>query len=253
MADPTTELASEFLEVNNYLVRKETKFYKNKERKGTASDIDIIATAPQGVKLGNLELKKNVIAEAKNWGVMKTKTLDRIYKRKFRFIDKDKISWPQLRKYISTKSFDKVLFCLATTDDVGTYAKRKYEIKIVTTGFMIKQIAKFFKNSPRNWSYYPEWYNYNIIKGIMYYLFSADRFRDRLLLSDIVWIDAEKEPKYRNRFVEANAKFFQDFIYHQTTGEVFASLIKRFAQSPWRGWFKRQLKADREFWKYLTK
>ena len=42
MADPTTELAKEFLEFNNYLVRKETKFYRNKELKGTASDIDIM-------------------------------------------------------------------------------------------------------------------------------------------------------------------------------------------------------------------
>jgi len=253
MADPTTELASEFLELNNYLVRTETKFYKNKEEKGTASDIDIIATAPQGVKLDNIELNENIIAEAKNWEVVSKKTLDQIYKRKFRYVDKDEISWPQLRKYISTKSFDKVLFCLATTEDVCTYAQRKYGIKIVTTGFMIKQIAIFFKNSPRNWSYYPEWYNYNIIKGIMHYLFSADRFKDKLLLSDLVWINVEEEPKYRNRFVEANAKFFEDFIYHQTDGEVFANLIKRFARSPWQGWFKKQLKADRKFWKYLTK
>lgn len=127
MADPTTELASEFLELNNYLVRKETKFYKNKEQKGTASDIDIIATAPQGVKLDNITFKENIVAEAKNWEVMSKKTLDQIYKRKFKYIDKDEISWPQLRKYISTKSFDKVLFCLATTEDVCTYAQRKWD------------------------------------------------------------------------------------------------------------------------------
>ena len=60
MADPTTELAREFLEFNNYLVRKETKFYRNKGQTGTASDIDIIATSPRGMKKGSLRLGRNI-------------------------------------------------------------------------------------------------------------------------------------------------------------------------------------------------
>lgn len=48
MADPTTELAKELLEFHDYLVRKETKFYKSRKLKGTASDIDIIAISPKG-------------------------------------------------------------------------------------------------------------------------------------------------------------------------------------------------------------
>jgi len=65
MADPTTELAREFLEFNNYLVRKETKFYKNKDLKGTASDIDITTT--RAINARELGLKKDIVAEAKNW------------------------------------------------------------------------------------------------------------------------------------------------------------------------------------------
>lgn len=155
MADPTTELAKEFLELNDYLVRTETKFYKNKELKGTASDIDIIATRPKGMKIGELELKENIIAEVKNWQIMKRKTLDKIYKNKFKHIDNRAVSWKQLRKYISSKIFDKVLFCLATTEDVYDYAIKKYEIKVITTGFIVRQIARFFKERGK-WTYYPE-------------------------------------------------------------------------------------------------
>jgi len=61
MADPTTELAKEFLEFNDYLVRKETKFQKNKKLQGTPSDIDIIATRPNIKKIGELELRENII------------------------------------------------------------------------------------------------------------------------------------------------------------------------------------------------
>ena len=45
MSDPTTELAREFLEFKNYIVKKETKFYKNRKIKGTLGDIDIIAVS----------------------------------------------------------------------------------------------------------------------------------------------------------------------------------------------------------------
>jgi len=252
MADPTTELAKEFLESNRYLVRKETKFYKNKELAGTASDIDIIATSPKGIKIDDLELKKNIIGEVKNWGVRKKKRLDKIYENKFKYVNDLEISWKQLKKYISSKVFDKVLFCLATTEDVYNYAMRKYDIKIVTTGFIIKQIARFFKTSPRNWTYYPEWYNYNIIRSVMYYLFSSHKHKDKLTLQDVVWIDPEKESRYRNQFAKLNSKFLEDFVYYQTSGEIFSNLIDRFAKE-YPEWFKGQLKSDRKFWVYLTK
>jgi len=255
MADPTTELAKEFLEFNNYSVRKETKFYKKSELKGTPSDIDIIATSPKGIKIGELELKENIIAEVKNWKIMKKKTLDRIYKHKFKHIDKPEISRKQLKKYIPSTIFDKVIFCLATTEEVYNYALRKYKIKIITTGSIIRQIARFFKESPRRWTYYPESYNYNIVKSIMYYLFNSHmkrgHWKDKLTLEDLVWIDPEKEPQYRNRFVEGNAKFLEDLIYHQTSGEVFSNLINRFARE-YPKWFKDELKSNKRFWAYLT-
>lgn len=256
MADPTTELAREFLEFNHYLVRKETKFYRNKELRGTPSDIDIVATSPRGVKIGGIELRRNIVAEVKNWQIMRNEALDNIYENKFRHIDDPEISWPQLRKYISSKIFDKVVFCLATTEEVNDYAATKYETKIITTGFIIKQIARFFKDSPRRWTYYPEWYNYNIIKSIMYYLFNSHmkggRWKDKLTLEDLVWIDPEVDPQYRNRFVEGNSKFLQDFVYHQTSGEVFSNLVRRFAKD-YPKWFRDELKSNRKFWNYLTK
>lgn len=252
MADPTTELAKEFLEFNNYSVRKETKFYKNKKLTGTPSDIDIIATSPRGIKIGNIELKENVIAEVKNWEITKKKQLDKVYKDKFKYIDKPEISWKQLRKYISSKRFDKVIFCLATTEGVFNYALEKYGIKIITTGFIIKQIAKFFKESPRRWTYYPEWYNYNIIRSIMYYLFNSYKWKDKLKLEDLVWIDPVKESRYRNRFVEVNSKFLEEFVYHQTSSEVLINLINRLAKE-YPGWFIKQLKSNKKFWNRLTK
>jgi len=256
MADPTTELAREFLEFNHYLVRTETKFYRNKKLKGTPSDIDIIATRSKRTRIDELELKRNIIGEVKNWQIMKEGTVDRIYRNKFRHVDDPKISWQQLRNYIPSRIFDKVLFCLATTEDVYNHALVKYKIKIITTGFIIKQIANFFKESPRRWSYYPEWYNYNIIKSIMYYLFNSHmkrgRWKDKLTLEDLVWINPEEDPQYRNRFVEGNSKFLEDFIYYQTSGEVFSILIRRFAQG-YQKWFKDELKSNKRFWTYLTK
>ena len=87
MADPTTELAKEFLEFNDYLVRKETKFQKNKNLQGTPSDIDIIATRPTRKQLGEFELRENIVGEAKNWTIDAKEILDEVYSDKFRFID----------------------------------------------------------------------------------------------------------------------------------------------------------------------
>lgn len=252
-----TELAREFLELNNYLVRKETKIYRNKELKGTPSDIDIIATRSKGSELDGIELKRNIIAEVKSWEIVKKETLDKIYKKKFKHIDDPEISWQQLRKYVSTSNFDKVIFCLATTEEVYKYAVKKYGIKIITAGFMIKQIAKSFKENPRRWTCHPEWYNYNTIKIIMYYLFNSHmmqgRWKDKLTLEDLVWIDPNDrgDARYRNQFVEGNSEFFEEFVYNQTSGKVFSNLIKRFAEG-YPKWFKDELKSNEEFWVYLS-
>lgn len=252
LADPTTELAKEFLEFHDYLVRKETKFYKSKDMKGTPSDIDIIAISPRETKIGDLMLKENVIAEVKNWQIKKEETLDDIYENKFKFIDDERqASWKQLKKYLPSRRFDKAIFCLATTEDVYDHAWRKYNIKIITTGFMIKRIAQFFKEEERRrWSYFPERYNYNIIRSIMYYLYNCYKWKDKLTLEDLVWIDPEEEPRYRNQFVKLNSKFFEEFIYNQTYNGVLISLINRLAEeNPSR--LKSQLKSNKKFWRYL--
>jgi len=252
MADPTTELAREFLEFNDYLVRKETKFQRKKKLEGTPSDIDIIAISPRGIKVDELELKENIIAEVKNWQVTTKETLDDIYEDKFRFMDvQPEISWKQLKKCIPSKRFDKVIFCLATTEEVYKYALEKYGIKIITTGFIIKHIARFFKESPRKWTYYPEQYNYNIIRSIMYYLYNCYKWKDKLTLEDLVWIDPKEEPRYRNHFVELNSKLLEEFVYYQSSGEVLSNLISRLAKEC-PEWFKKELKSNKKFWDYLT-
>lgn len=212
---------------------------------------DIIAT--RSINTKEPGLKKDVIAEAKNWEVTNRKTLDRIYKNRFKYIDDYGISWQQLEAYISTKRFDRVLFCLATTKDVYDYAWKKYKIKIITTGFMIKHLAKAFKEKTRRWTYYPEWYNYNMIKCIIYYLFDCYMWKDRLTLGDLVWINPKKESYYRNRFVEINSEFFEEFIYRQSPPrEVLSNLIERLAEEH-PTWLKGRLKSNRKFWTYLTK
>lgn len=116
---------------------------------------------------------------------------------------------------------------------------------------MIKNLASFFKESPRNWTYYPERYNYNAIRSLMCYLFDCSKYKDKLTLEDLVWIDPKKDKQYRNRFAEINAKFLEDFVYYQSTGEIFAKLIERFADE-YPDWLKKQLKANPKFWKYLS-
>jgi hypothetical protein len=251
LADPTTELAKEFLEFNDYLVRKETKFQKNKKLQGTPSDIDIIATRPTSKKIGELELSGNIIGEVKNWTIDTEDLLDDVYDDKFRFIDTyPEESWKQLRKWLWSEKFDRIIFCFATTEGVFNKALGKYNIKMITAGFMIKNLAAFFKESKRSRSYFPEQYNYNTVRTIMHYLYSCHRWKDKLTLEDLVWIDPEEEPRYRNSFVEINSQILEDLIYKQSSWEIFENLITRATKEDPSS-LKRQLKANRTFWNYL--
>lgn len=256
MADPTTELTKEFLEINNYLVRKETKFQnkvKDADLFGTCSDIDILAISQLGIQRADFQLSKIIIGEVKNYSITSNKKVDSIYDKKFHFFDsRPKFAWAQLRDLIPKKEHDKVIFCRATSQQVYDYALKKYNIKIVTVGLMIKLIAEFFKHSDRNWTYYPERYHYNVIKNIMNYLYECYKWKDKLTLSDLVWIDPKEEPRWRNRFLETNAKFFEDFVYYQTSGDILEKIIKRTAEE-YPPFLKRTLKKNKKFWEYLNK
>ena len=253
MADPMTELAKEFLEFNDYSVRKETKFQKTKKLEGTPGDIDIIATRPNIKKIGEFELRENIIGEAKNWTIDSNERLDEVYNSKFRFMDRyQEQSWKQLKRWIWSKKYDRVVFCFATTEDVFKYALEKYNIKIITAGFMIKNLAVFFMNSRRKWSYFPEQYNYNAVRTIMIYLYKCHRWKDKLTLEDLVWIDPDAEPRYRNSFIEINSEILENLIYKQSSWEIFDRLLKR-AMEEYSSSLKRRLKSNKQFWKYLTK
>lgn len=249
MADPTTQLAKEFLEFRNYSVRLLTKFYKNKRDKGTPGDIDIIATSPKGTRIGNLHLKPNIVAEVKNYEILRESTLKWIYDEKFAPIDDPQISARQLRNYISGTSFDRILFCLATTEDLARYARENLGIKVITTSLMIKELAQFFRRSKRNWTYYPESYNYNVVKSIMFHLYSSYRFKDPLLLEDLVWINPKSRGDrfYLNRFVEENSSFLEDFIYQNLGGKTLSNLIQR-AMRDDPSWTRSELRKNRRFY-----
>lgn len=80
-------------------------------------------------------------------------------------------------------------------------------------------------------------------------------WKDKLKIEDLVSIDPDKEGERRNRFVELNSKFFEDFIYYQSDRPrpcVFVNLINRIAEVGPK-WLKNQLKSNRGFWKCLTK
>jgi hypothetical protein len=165
LAEPVTELAKEFLELLNYSVRKDTKFYKNAALSGTASDVDIIAIHPTGVKLNGIELGRNIVGEAKNYEIWDKEDIDDIYSEKFRYADDPAIGGVQLKRFFNG-GFDKVLFCLGTRDPLPKYALDTYGIKILTSGLIVREIARSFRESPKRWSYYPEWYNYNMISRL---------------------------------------------------------------------------------------
>lgn len=228
MADPTTELVKEFLEFNNYCVRKETKFQNNKKLQGTASDIDIIATRPTSKRIREIEFGENIIGEVKNYNLDKKDELDSIYKDKFQFLDKcPNESWKQLKKWIWTKKYDRAIFCAATTENIFDYALTKYNIKIISAGFMIKDLATIYKESKGKRTYYPESYNYSLIITIMRYLFKSHLWKDKLTLEDLVWIDPDAEPRYRNNFVKINSKIIENLVYCQSDWDIFGKLIVR--------------------------
>ncbi|MBI4452479.1 hypothetical protein HY637_03555 [Candidatus Woesearchaeota archaeon] len=212
MADPATELAREFLEFNKYIVIKQTKFHKNKKLKGTPGDIDIIAISPKKCKLEGFTLKGIVVAEVKNWNVKTKAHFNDIYSDKFKFINNDKIGWKQLKKYISSKKFDRVLFCGATTNAVYKYAEKK-GVRIITSGFIIKYFCKHYTKY-RKKTYYSEAYNFSLIRTIMNHLNKFGTFKDKLTLKDFVWINHEEDAKYTNQFNERNGKFMADFLFY---------------------------------------
>lgn len=222
MADPTTELAREFLEFNNYIVKKETKFHKNKELEGTPGDIDIIAISPKGVDLGEFKLKKIVVAEVKSWDVTTKEQFNNIYDDKFYFINKENIGWKQLKKYISSKKFDRVLFCGGTTHEVYKHAE-KNGVRIITSGFIIKYFCDYYTEDFKD-TYYPEAYNFDLIRAIINYLNESHGFKDQLTLKDFVWIDTYKNSRYTTKFNKRNSKFMADFLNYDY--EQLRELIK---------------------------
>lgn len=76
MADPVTELAKVFLECEGYVVRKETKFHRNRVAEGTASDIDIVAIGQKGIAVDGVKLKESMVAEVKSWEFMENGRVD---------------------------------------------------------------------------------------------------------------------------------------------------------------------------------
>lgn len=253
MADPMTELAKEFLELNNYLVRKDTKFYKKKNQEGTAGDVDIIATRPNRLVLGDREFGSNIVGEAKQGVYDKESEIDYVYEDKFKCIDNSEICRPQLERYLPEWKFDRVLFCFAARKRACDYAWNEYKLKVVTAGFIIKQFAHHFNaKSEKSWTYYPEWYNYSLIRIIMSDLEPSEKFTDQLMLEDFVSLDPVKNPNLRNRFVDINQNLFREFVMRQNSSEVAGDIID-YVSSEWTSWFVDRLQKNKELWKAIAR
>ncbi len=82
-----------------------------------------------------------------------------------------------MKELMPTRKFDRVIFCFATNQSTYDYALNKYGIKMITTGQMIKSIASAVKTCG-NFTYYPERYNYHVIRSLMQYLYKCSLYKD---------------------------------------------------------------------------
>ena len=206
MGDAITGLAREFLEFNYYFVKEfvvlDEDSYIQKGFEGVAI-VDVIATSLKGADFGEFKLGKEVVAGVKNWNFNDKRQVDQMYEAKLKLVDKFDISWKDLNKWISSKKFDKVLFCSAATTEVCDYALKKYGIRIITTGFIIKQFCKMIKDTKAregkdfifiegvkqvqiHAAYYPDAVNYGRISAIIDYLNSPHKYKDKLAAEDFL-------------------------------------------------------------------
>jgi hypothetical protein len=216
MAEPMTELAKEFLEMNNFIVRKETKFFKEgmyyNETHGTAGDIDIIAVRKDNLKFENEVIKNQIVAEVKSFDLSNMTQLKEVYEDKFKFIENSS-NWNQLTHFFSSKKFDRIIFCFSVSNGMREKAK-KYKIKIITAGQIIKHFFKIRSKDPGKWTHYPEWYNFFLIRAVHNYVNNPNYYDDKLLLKDILDIEPMGDSYGRNRFNEYNGEIMGDFIYY---------------------------------------
>lgn len=216
IAEPRTLLIKEYLELNDYFVRVDCKFYKklrrrrHKKAKGyqTPSDIDIIAT-----KKG----KRPIVAEVKGGLEIKSKKeINELYNNKFKHVDNTKIGWIQLRKFLKTKKFRRIVYCFALKPKKGVaqeellkYAKKKYKLEIIPLSEVLIDFFDFCYKKGK-WTYYSDYPNINLIRLIMeqltfpdYYAFKGRKLKIYDLLSD--------QTLYRiKKIMEHNKDFLRD-------------------------------------------
>lgn len=228
-----TELAREFLYLNKYHVSTDVKFYKNKEHKGTKGDIDIIARRVNDLKLDDFILGKNLVAEVKSQIIKSKKNFDDIYSDKFAYIDDLEIGWTQLKNYVPGKNFERILFCLATTEEVYKYALKKYNLKILTFGFIFKEFNKLYQESGKR-TYIPDAPFFSMTRWFSLYLYKSHLYQDKLTLEDFIWIDPDEEPRYRKEFNKLNSEFISRFLWYDDD-----ALKKMLLDDP--SWFLKQI------------
>lgn len=233
MTDPMTDLASEFLYLNKYHVSTEVKFYKNKEQKGTKGDIDIIARRVKNLKLDDLTLGKNLVAEVKSQIIKRKTAFDNIYSDKFAYIDDLDIGWSQLKDYVPNKNFERILFCLATTEEVYEYALKKYNLRILTFGFIFKELNKLYQETGQR-TYIPGASFFSMTRWLSWYLFKSHLYQDKLTLEDFIWIDPDDEPRYTKEFNRLNSDFMSRLLWFDDD-----ALRKMLLREP--SWFLKQI------------
>lgn len=115
LADYYERLVKEYLELEGFLVKLNTKFSKGK--RGGPPDIDVIAINPSNGKI--------IVGEVKGTGLEK-KDVD-TENRDFN----DPHLQDKVRQIFGQETYDEYIFCWGVDEDTKSYAKEKYQIHIV--------------------------------------------------------------------------------------------------------------------------
>ena len=219
MEEPMTQLVKEFLEVNDYLVRVNTKIDKGQR---TMSDIDILAHRIKTKrKIQYIPLNDSIIGEVKNYRIIKKGTwgFENIYKKAFEVFEHEE-NVNIMGHIVPIKDAERVLFCFSATTDTLETAEIK-KITIISASYMVKNlighINSNLKENKNSWAYYPGWPIYSFLRHLIDLLSTTNTYagKDRLLIENLIFenvrdnIENHKTKKSEKEFINRNSKFLR--------------------------------------------
>lgn len=140
MADYYELFVKEYLELEGFLVRLNTKFKKGKEG-GLPPDIDVIAINPSK--------NQSVVGEVKGVSLEK-RDIDK-ENEDFNNIDQRN----KIKEILGHENYDKYIFCWGVDEETGRYATEKYQIHIVQFWEIINYLISKVREIRRKgrWAY----------------------------------------------------------------------------------------------------